>query len=267
MRTRFGRCLEHRHQLVVDVPVAHAVGERVESGADQTLRVLELEDVRGDPEPALVGLVDDGAVDLGGELLVLAVPRVDPDLDDVDLAGRELLDRLPAFRVARDPVRHRRAPRLGHRDPAPGAEKPGGAGHGLLAQIEHLVAVRAETQRGADAVVGAQLQVPHDRIPRRAEMRMGVDQHRHHGLPGQGHARGASRHANVRGRAGLRDPRAIDDQRRVLDHAPVAHDQPAALERGDGLRGRRSLEPGQDTHDEDRRDCDCVRSAHVSLPH
>ena len=79
--------LEHRHQLVVDVLVANAVRERVEPGADEPLGVLQIEDVRGDPQPALVRLVDDGAVDLGRQLLVLAVAGVDPDLDDVDLAA------------------------------------------------------------------------------------------------------------------------------------------------------------------------------------
>ena len=42
------------------------------------------------------------------------------------------------------------------------------------------------------------------------------------------------------GGAGLRDPRAVDDQRRVLDHAPVADDDARAFIRGGGLPGRRS---------------------------
>ena len=51
--------LEHGNELVVDVLVAHAVRERVDAGADQPLGVLEIEDVRGDPQAALVRLVDD----------------------------------------------------------------------------------------------------------------------------------------------------------------------------------------------------------------
>ena len=106
MRTRFGRCLEHGHQFVVDVLVANAVREGVDPGTHEPLRVLEIEDVRGDPQPALVRLVDDGAIEFRRQLLVLAVPVVDPDLDDVDLVRRELLHRLAAFRLGRNPIGH-----------------------------------------------------------------------------------------------------------------------------------------------------------------
>jgi hypothetical protein len=59
------------------------------------------------PESSLARLVDDGAINFGSQLLVLAIPCVDPDLDDVDLVRRELLDRLAAFRAGRNPLRHR----------------------------------------------------------------------------------------------------------------------------------------------------------------
>ena len=51
----------------------------------QPLRILEREDVRGDAQLVLVRLVDDRAVELRRQLLVLAVAVVHPDLDDVDL--------------------------------------------------------------------------------------------------------------------------------------------------------------------------------------
>ena len=139
----------------------------------------------------LVRLVDDGAVDFRRELLVLAVAGVDPDLHDVDLVRRELLHRLAAFLLGVDPVRHRQASRLGHGDAAPGAEEARGAGDGLAADVEQLVVVHAEAERGAHAEIGALPQVAHDRFARRAQMDVGVDQHRHHGLAGEAHARRA----------------------------------------------------------------------------
>ncbi len=66
------------------------------AGAHQALRILELEDVRGDAKPVGVRLLDDGAIDFRGQLLVLAAPVIDPDLDDIDLAVRQLLHRLAA---------------------------------------------------------------------------------------------------------------------------------------------------------------------------
>ncbi len=202
-----------------------------------------------------------------GQLLVLAVPCVDPDLDDVDLVRRELLHRLAAFRLGRNPVGHGGAPRFGHRDPAPCTEKPRGTGNRLAAHIEEFVVVRAKTQRGAHAVVGAQSQVPYERVARRAEMDVRVDQHRHHGLAGEIHARGARRHAHVGRLADLGDSCALHDQCRVLDHASVADDQPRAFERGDGLRGRRYRASGKETKGNDCCNCDHIHSVHGSLHH
>ena len=62
------------------------MGEPVDSGAQESFRVFEGEDVGDDALAAGVRLVDDRAVQLGGQLLVLSVPVVDPDLDDVDVA-------------------------------------------------------------------------------------------------------------------------------------------------------------------------------------
>ena len=100
-----------------------------------------------------------GAVELRRQLLVLAVAIVDPDLDDVDLLRGELLHRLAALGLGRDPVRHVGAARLGHGDAAAGAEEARGAGDRLAAHLEQLVVVAAEAHRGADAEVGALLQV------------------------------------------------------------------------------------------------------------
>ena len=80
-------------------------------------------------------------------------------------------------------------------------------------------------------------------------MDVGVDQHRHHGLAGEAHAGGAGGHAHVGGPAGLHDPRAVDEERRVLDRgAAVAHDQPRAFERRNvRLRACRRSEAGKET--------------------
>jgi hypothetical protein len=98
--------LFRRDYWTVDVPVANAVRECVDPGTNQALRVFAVEDVRNHPESSLVRLVDDGAINFGSQLLVLAIPCVDADLDDVELVRRELLDRLAAFRAGRNPLRH-----------------------------------------------------------------------------------------------------------------------------------------------------------------
>ena len=149
---------------------------------------------------------------------------------------RELLHRLAAFRRGRNPVGHGGAPRFGHRDATPGTEKPRGTGNRLATHREYVVVVRAKTQCGAHAVVGAQSQV-HERVARRAEMDVRVDQHRHHGLAGEIHARPQrTRTSAVWPTWAMRAPSTTSV---AFDHASVADDQPRAFERGDGLRGRR----------------------------
>ena len=83
-----GPLLEQRDELVVDVLVAHHVGEAVDAGAHQVLDVVEGGDVRHHAHVVLVRLVDDRAIEVGLELLHGAVAVVDPDLDQVGLAGR-----------------------------------------------------------------------------------------------------------------------------------------------------------------------------------
>ena len=100
--------LEHGDGFVVDVLVADAVREGVEIGAHQSFRIVHVEDVRGDAQTEFVRLVDDGGILFRCHLLDLALPVVDPDLDDVDLVRRELLHGLAAFRLGVD--LERRAP-------------------------------------------------------------------------------------------------------------------------------------------------------------
>ena len=60
--------------------------------------------MHGHAQLVLVRFVDHRAVELGGELLVLAVAIVNPDLDEVHLLRRKLLDRFARLGVGRDPV-------------------------------------------------------------------------------------------------------------------------------------------------------------------
>ena len=206
--------LEQRQDLVVDVPVADAVGERVDAGPQQPLRVVEREDVRGHPQTALVRLVDDRPYRSGVSFLYLPVAVVDPDLDDVDLLRGELLHGLAAFVGVVDPVRRVRASRLRHRDAAARGEEPGRARQRLRAHLERALAgVLPEAHRRAHAVVGAAPQVLGERLPRLAEMRVRVDDRGHDRLPGQATRGRPRRHLHVGGPAHLARCGRRDDDR------------------------------------------------------
>ena len=89
------------HELIVDVLVACGdVREGVEVGAQRALRVLERKDVRGRAQLVLVRFVDHRAVQIRRQLLELAHPVVDPDLDDVDFLGGEFLHGFAGFGAA-----------------------------------------------------------------------------------------------------------------------------------------------------------------------
>ena len=72
-RSHVGALAPERDELIVDVPIAHAVGERVDPSPKKPLRILQGEYVGRDAEIVPVGLVYDRAVQHWGELLVLAV--------------------------------------------------------------------------------------------------------------------------------------------------------------------------------------------------
>ena len=252
--------LPQRQELVVDRAVANAVRERIDAGADQPLAVFEIEHMRGDAEALLVRLVDDRSVEVRRELLELAVAGVDPDLDDVDLLVGEVLNRLAAVRLARDPVRRRDASRLGHGDAASGAEVTRRARNDLAADIEQLVRVETHAQHRADAVIAAHLQVADQPVADRAEMHMRVDDRRHDGLAGEVHARGAGRHGHAL--AGLDDLVAVDDERRVLDDVAVTDNEPHAFERRD-VRAHRTAKAASAAIAATATD---IQSTHRSLP-
>jgi len=184
---------------------------------------------------------------------------------------RELLHRLARFRFGRDPLLayHRDAAGLGHRDPSSGAEEARGAGDGLATHGEQIIIVGAHADGGADAPVGALLQVADQPVAGRTQMHVGVDQGGHHGLAGKVHALGASRDFDILGVADLHDPRAVDDDGAALDDAAVAHDQPRTFERRDcALRAGRDLKPHEQTKGHGCRDGGQICSAiHWKPPH
>ena len=91
--------------------------------------------------------------------------------------------------------------------------------------------VGAHAQRGADAEVPTLFQIANQPFAVPAQVHMGVDDRRHHRLAGEIDARGAGRDGHAL--AGLHDLVAVDDQRRVLNDAAVADDEPHVLERRD----------------------------------
>jgi hypothetical protein len=98
-------------------------------------------------------------------------------------------------------------------------------------------------------------------------MDVGVDQHRHHGLAGEAHARRARRLVHIGAAASRDDPCAVDEERGVFDRsAAVADDQAGALERGHaGLGAHGRSEDGKDTKGKCCSTSGDVHAAHRSL--
>ena len=208
---------DDRHVLAVDVLVAHAVREPVHARLQQILAVLQREDVRDDARVALVGFVDDRAVDVRLQLRHGAEAVVHPDLDDGHFARDQFLDFFPSFGLALGAVRHAQAirrRRACHRrrgNPAADGQEQRGVGDDLVPQLVrqlrvHVPPVEAHAHRRRDAVIRVALQVVDDRrarevlLARRARLLVrvsqvivGIDDRGHHGLAGQVHARRARR--------------------------------------------------------------------------
>jgi len=113
-------------------------------------------------------------------------------------------------------------------------------------------------------VVRARLQVSHERIAIGAEVNVGVDEHRHHGLAGEIHPRDAGGQADGCRRAGLGNLRPFYDQRAFVDHAAVAHDEARAFVRGRGLPGRRRRATGKEAQGNDCCDGDIELAHRIS---
>ena len=119
-----------------------------------------------------------------------------------------------------DPVRDGVPPGLGHGDAATGGEESRAVRDDLGANLKRQVAsVLPEAHRGADAVVGALLQIVDEPLARAAEVHVGVDDCRNHRLARQIDAGRAGRDFHRIGSSDLRESGTINDERRVFDPA------------------------------------------------
>ena len=181
-----------------------------------------------------------GAVEIGAELLVLAVAIVHPDLDEVHLPRGQFLHCLPGFGFVRDPVRGFGAPRLRHRDSAARRAKQRPPGNDFVSHLEcDIACVLAQAGHGADAVERLLLQPLDERLAGRRHVRMRVDDRRHHRLAGQVHACRARRHLHLAAPANLHKATIVDDEYRILNRrGSIADDDARPLEHGDGWSRR-----------------------------
>src|SRR5262249_28811102 len=168
-----------------------------------------------------------GLVHIRRHLLYLAVAVVDPDLDDVDLVRGVLAH---GFDRIIDAVDFEGRAALRPAQALAGAEVAGGMRQRLVAPVGRVPALGAAALRRADAERGALLQVAQHAVARGAQMHVGVEHHRHHGLAGQVHAPRIRRH--IYAGADRRDLIAVDDDGAVLDDAAVADDDAGALQGG-----------------------------------
>ena len=163
--------------------------EAVETCPQQALRVVQRVDVGRDAKLVLMRFVDDRAVELGRQLLVLPVAIVDPDLHHVDFLRSELLYSLPRLCLGRHPVRRFGSARLRSCYAAAHCSQAGCARNRILPQLKcDVVVVLPHADDGGDAEVGLALQQIHERLPLGGHVRMGIDDCRHHRLAGQVHA-------------------------------------------------------------------------------
>ena len=227
-------------QFLVDVEVADAVGDEVGAGLQQPLGVVEVVEVRGQLQAALVGRVDDRPVDFRRHLLGGAEVVVDPDLDEVDVhVGRRVhpLRRLLGG-VGDDD-------RTGHAQP-----RVGQAGTLAVAHRDALGAVAAETGDGGHAVARVERELARH-VLLCIEGRVGlqpanvvdvpvrVDQPRRHRPAGQIHRRGVLGRGDFAARPDRLDDAVPHHDRAALDGAAVPDDQARA---GEGGQSRRRLD-------------------------
>ena len=249
--------------LVVDRHVVRHVDEAPGAGRDQPLVVLQRGRMRDHPDVPHLRLVEDGRIDVRVQLHPRApplVPLVHPDLQDPDAARRLGPHRLARLGRAAHPVQppppgvvRESGVRSAAGDPHPGRHQVAGAGdvaHPLrLPDLEgDLLAVAAGGDDCPDAVVGVAVQVVDEvlagevlRAPARvalpAEMRVRVDERRHHGMAGQVDDGRLRRRLHLAGVPDPHDAIAADQERGVFDDASVSDDHASAGEQPDCLGG------------------------------
>ncbi len=231
--------------------------ESVHTGAHQVLRVVQVVYVSHRPEPQLVGLCDDRAVDLGGELAARPVAVVDPELDDVgvglgqpaDVEPRLLGRRGFEHDVGREERTAVRGPRRGRHDPRPRREEQGQIRvdeepRALLVADRDLgsVAVRAQRLDDAHAIVHRTTKMVEHVLPavllarglgtaQVSHVPMHVDERRHHRRTGQVHGLGVLRLLDGAAGSDRRDEPVPHDDHGILDRrGSVARDDAGAVE-------------------------------------
>jgi len=239
--------------------------------------------MRHHQEIVFVSFIDDGARQLGLQLGDRAVPVVDPDLDHPHFGGRELLHVAPCFGLGGDAVRrglqHRRSwPLVGRRQPAAGRYVKRGVGHRrtVLDLVRQFAAIRAEALNGGDAGIRVPPQDVGEVVTRVvvleigeafgvADVRVRIDERRHHRLAGQVDTPGPRSRANLPSPANRREAVAFDHERGIFHSGgPVADDQSGTfVESGTGrLRRQR----GADRDDANDARGDDLDGTHHSSP-
>ena len=140
---------------------------------DQVDGIGVIEDVRVDPQPVPVALVDDRPEEIGRQPGRAAVAVVHPDLDRVHLPGRQFLNGLPRLVFGRhfigDPGVGRAArPRVRRADAAAGDAQASAAqlarflvGANLIGDVAFFDALRLD---GRDAEIQRPIQIVDDRF-------------------------------------------------------------------------------------------------------
>ena len=242
--------------LVIDLPIANAVQEPLDAGADHPLGVFEIEDVSDHAQVVLMCLIGRRLIDVARHLLLRAVAVVDPQLHEIGLVRREIADGLSSFFRRRHGIRHvvpRRigGSRAGPRQAATNRPNDCRVRNPLVPQLVRQIArVGTGADRRGDTVVRVALKMIDVVLAREvglrqfsrggieeSEMAVRVDDGRHHGLSGEIDPHCAGGHLN-RAFPADRGERVVgDDERRVLDRgAAVSRDESRALEHRDACR-------------------------------
>ncbi len=200
---------EEPEQLVIDV--ADHVGEHVDPGAQEILRIRRGRRMHGHAHAMAVRLVHDGAIQVRRQGLDRAASSVHPDLDERHVPLRQLLHVGARALDGRHHVRGMahvvRADFLERREASSGREEPGGIGIVSGAQLvpepkRQLPEIAPHRLAGGDAEVGEPVHVVEDVLPgvvlRSAgqvlhvpDVGMRIDQGGNHRLAVQVHANGA----------------------------------------------------------------------------
>ena len=259
--------VHERQILVVHVLVVGHVDEPPDARLDEPFVVLECRGMRDDPDVLRQRLVEDRGVDVWVQLDLGTpplVPGIDPDLENADPTGRLRAHDIAGFDGAGDRVQSPPAGIVGK----PGVRSTARCPHAWRDQVastadlaESLGLPHVEGYRltvapgrddGADSVVGMPIEMVDQvvagkavRTPPRValppEMRVGVHQGRHHGLPGQVDDRGTGRPFDLARRADLENQIVAHDECRLVDDAAVADNDAPTDEHLHGVGIKRRL--------------------------